>query len=181
MILWIRKKVLLPSLLAFIFFGFLFTFTLTDLLDTTAEIIPVNQNKETILFDENNYLDLILEINKEPESYLGKPVEISGFLIKEKVKDKFVYFVARYVINSCLADRVLMGMTVENVVEKDTAQGKIAPGAWVHVKGTLVTSQKPEKAGLIVIFVKEMNLQAEPLNPNVYVDCEAEDSLDATE
>ncbi|QGG47030.1 TIGR03943 family putative permease subunit [Heliorestis convoluta] len=179
MVFLLRKKVIL----AIVTIGLLGSLTLLYftpfslfIIDakTEQEELTLLSNKkeenEPIRFDEKNFLDLILEVNKEPEKYLGRPVEISGYLIKEKVQGENKFYVARYVINACLADTVLMGLGLENIIEKETEEGRIGAGVWVHIEGTFARAKAPQQSGELIIIVKKATVEDEPTNPNIYVE-----------
>lgn len=124
-----------------------------------------NESKkpEPVVFDEKNFLGLLIDITENPGGYEGRPVEISGFLFAPTKADKNNLYIARYVVSCCVADAVLTGMAVENT-------GKTEIGAWVRAKGTFVSSKCPDTPGGLTIKVKEIKPEPQPKNPYIYVD-----------
>ncbi|MBC9785465.1 DUF1980 domain-containing protein [Heliobacterium chlorum] len=130
------------------------------------------KEKSPVLFDEKNFLQLLLDINGKPDDFEGRPIEISGYLVQSPGGNQGLY-VGRYVVNCCVADTVIMGMAVDNLQqwmqEHTPEKDRIKIGSWVKAKGVMEKAKEPGTPGGLVIWVNEINMEAPPRNPYIYV------------
>ncbi|MTV50557.1 DUF1980 domain-containing protein [Heliobacillus mobilis] len=130
------------------------------------------KEKSPVLFDEKNFLQLLMDINGKPDDFEGRPIEISGYLVQSP-GDNHGLYVGRYVVNCCVADTVIMGMAVDNLQqwmqEHTPEKDRIKIGSWVKAKGVMEKAKEPGTPGGLVIWVNEINMEAPPRNPYIYV------------
>ncbi|EKQ57079.1 MULTISPECIES: TIGR03943 family protein [unclassified Clostridium] len=71
-----------------------------------------NSQQNTIIVDENNPMTLeYIRIN--PEKYVGKKLEIHGFICKENYLNKNQFIIGRIVMTCCAADSRVVGIVGE--------------------------------------------------------------------
>ncbi|ABZ83610.1 conserved hypothetical protein [Heliomicrobium modesticaldum Ice1] len=124
---------------------------------------------EPVLFDEKNFLSILLEINRDPDRFVGRPVEISGFLVDAPAGGEGLY-IGRYVINCCVADRVIMGVAVENTERWMKGEDKIKVGDWVKGTGVFQRARRPGTPGGLIVSLKGMVAETPPRNPYIYAE-----------
>ncbi|MZP29627.1 TIGR03943 family protein [Heliobacterium undosum] len=124
---------------------------------------------EPILFDEKNFLPILLEINQDPGKFAGRPVEISGFLVDAPAGGEGLY-IGRYVVNCCVADTVIMGLAVENTERWMKGEDKIKVGDWVKGTGVFQKARKPGTPGGLIVSLKGMVVETPPRNPYIYAE-----------
>ena len=97
-----------------------------------------------IVLDEGNYLPTYEAISTSPESYVGRTVEVSGFVYKgPSLGGEERFLTARELMWCCAVDATTIGFVSE------FPGGTVPPpSTWVVVKGTLgITSLKDLKTG----------------------------------
>ncbi|MBM7867783.1 DUF1980 domain-containing protein [Heliobacterium gestii] len=124
---------------------------------------------EPVLFDERNFLSLLMAINQEPGQFVDRPVEISGFLVDAPAGGEGLY-IGRYVVNCCVADTVIMGLPVENTERWMKGEDKIKVGDWVKGTGRLQKAVKAGAPGGLIVSLKELAVESRPRNPYIYAE-----------
>ncbi len=132
-------------------FGDYYNELMSDLLD--EPIIEVT---------DQNYLDIMTLLDLHLEKFIGKELEITGFVFREHDFDENRLVVARFSMTCCTADAGVYGTLVETeeayLYENDM---------WIKVRGTI---DKTEYHGyqLPIIQLREITVVAEPDSPYVY-------------
>lgn len=80
--------------------------------------------------DNNNYLDVLDELHRNLDNYIGREIVIDGFVFREKEFDKNQFVVARMLVSCCAADAQIIGLLVED-------KSDFEDDVWVRVKGTV--------------------------------------------
>ncbi len=87
----------------------------------------------TLVFDQDNYYENLYNIYKDLDAFVGRDVELTGFVFKDSDTlqgDEFV--AARLLMVCCAADMQTVGLLC-----RWTSAGELEPDTWVRVTGTL--------------------------------------------
>ncbi|WP_026675039.1 TIGR03943 family putative permease subunit [Alkalihalobacterium bogoriense] len=118
--------------------------------------------EEKIIITDENYLDIMTVLDLYLPDFLGKQVEILGFVYREEEFEDNQLVVARFAMTCCVADAAVFGTMVEadyaNEYENDT---------WVRVNGTLGESTYGEFR-IPLIHLQGIEVVDEPDNPYVF-------------
>jgi putative membrane protein len=119
--------------------------------------------KETVIeVTDQNYLDIMTLLDLHLEKFIGKELEITGFVFREQDFEENRLVVARFSMTCCTADAGVYGTLVETedayLYENDM---------WIKVRGTI---NKTEYHGyqLPIVQLREVTVVAEPDSPYVY-------------
>lgn len=119
-------------------------------------------NSEKIFVDDDRYVAILDIFYDQQHLFVGKEVEVTGFVYKEPEFKENQLVIARFGISCCVADAVVYGIfsTMEN------AQN-VKEDEWVKVTGTLSTThfQDSELPYLQISHVEKVE---QPENPYVY-------------
>ena len=90
-----------------------------------------NEYGQFIKIDDNN-LDILEKIQITPEMFIGKEIEINGFVCKENYLKNTQFIIGRISMTCCAADSKVLGILAEskNIIELNENQ-------WVTIKGSL--------------------------------------------
>jgi putative membrane protein len=88
--------------------------------------------KDLIQVKEEGFIEILSTLDLFMNNFIGKKIEISGFVYREAEMKDNQFVVARFSIQCCTADGSPFGM----MVQFDQSQ-KLAKDAWVKVTGTL--------------------------------------------
>ncbi|MEB4870201.1 TIGR03943 family protein [Priestia megaterium] len=128
-----------------------------------------------ISINDTDYIPVMGIIEGNTEQFIGKKIEVNGFVYREKGFKDSQFVVARFGISCCAADASVYGLlsTLENAsaLKKDT---------WVHIKGII---QKTTYNGEIVPYIQVQEIESidQPDNPYVYELYQAEQLIDPEE
>ncbi|MFE4046694.1 MULTISPECIES: TIGR03943 family putative permease subunit [Priestia] len=120
------------------------------------------REKTKISINDTDYISVINTIEDNTDQFVGKKIEVSGFVYHEKGFKNNQFVVARFGISCCAADASVYGLlsTLENALtlKKDT---------WVHIKGII---QKTTYNGENVPYIQVQQIESidQPDNPYVY-------------
>ncbi|RXJ03823.1 TIGR03943 family protein [Anaerobacillus alkaliphilus] len=126
------------------------------------ELMTELLNEPVIQVTDQNYLDIMTLLDLHLESFIGKELEITGFVFREQDFEENRLVVARFSMTCCTADAGVYGTLVEtedaHLYENDM---------WIRVRGTI---NKTEYHGyqLPIIQLREVTVVAEPESPYVY-------------
>ncbi len=118
--------------------------------------------KDKLLFQEENYKELLLEVHEQPEEYKGVEIEISGIL-QQSGHPEGMFGVGRYVISCCADHSQVVGLLcsseefIENMEEEE----------WIQVQGEL---DYVEHEGEIKPLVNPSQVEktSTPDNPHIF-------------
>ncbi|GAE25438.1 hypothetical protein JCM9140_1433 [Halalkalibacter wakoensis JCM 9140] len=115
-----------------------------------------------IVVTEENYLDMMTMLDLQLEQFIGKPIEITGFVYREPEFEDDQLVVARFGMTCCVADASVFGTMVEaseaSQFENDT---------WVRVTGILDQTQYNEFR-IPLIQLREIEVIDQPESPYVF-------------
>ncbi|MFD9365625.1 TIGR03943 family putative permease subunit [Priestia megaterium] len=115
-----------------------------------------------ISINDTDYIPVMNIIENNTNQFIGKKIQVNGFVYREKGFKDTQFVVARFGISCCVADASVYGLlsTLENAsaLKKDT---------WVHIKGVL---KKTTYNGESVPYVQVQQIESihQPNNPYVY-------------
>lgn len=89
---------------------------------------------------DQNFLAVMTEINLFPQDYVGKEIEMKGFISKGKSTAPETFSVARYVVGCCVGDASPYGL-----VGKTPEVTQYTDGNWVEMQGIVETSESNGK------------------------------------
>jgi uncharacterized repeat protein (TIGR03943 family) len=72
-----------------------------------------------------------MQVDPEPSRHAGRPVQVSGFVYRDKRYPEDVFFVSRFVVQCCAVDATPVGLPVRATGAEVPEEGK-----WVAVEGT---------------------------------------------
>ena len=84
-----------------------------------------------IKIDDDN-LDVLEEIQIDPERFIGKEIELCGFICKENYLKNTQFVIGRIIMTCCAADSKIVGILAE---DKDII--KVKENEWVTVRGVI--------------------------------------------
>jgi putative membrane protein len=120
-------------------------------------------DKDEIILNEKNFLDVINELNTHTEECKGKKVEFSGFILKEKNLDKSEFLVGRMILSCCAADA--QGIAI--LCQHDNIQN-LKQDQWVKIKGIVDTTKDKKGGRMLVIKVESIETIDIPVNKYLY-------------
>lgn len=104
---------------------------------TAVEPSEVTTEDGALLSEDNDtFLEVLTDLHENPEAFMGKSIELEGFVYRQEDFNNNAFVVGRLLITCCAADASVIGIYIEgenaNQFENDT---------WVHIKGTVSEAQ----------------------------------------
>ncbi len=135
---------------------------LGDLNSIGADISFSNQEK-AFNFGTDKYTmkDWAIEFNRNPnlDDYVGKKVNVTGFVFKPDYLDSNQFLISRFVVRCCAVDAVPTGIIVVN-----NSQEEFKDDDWLEIKGIFeITETNNQKE--IAIKPDSIKKISEPANP----------------
>lgn len=120
------------------------------------------QDSDKIVIDDERYNDIMLIIHEDLEPFIGKEVELVGFVYKDEQTAENEFLIARFGITCCVADAFVYGIrssseAVANLNEDD----------WIRAIGTLSSYQLDDWT-LPFIQITDLEQIDQPANPYIY-------------
>lgn len=117
---------------------------------------------DRIYVEQDGFIEIISAVDLFVDNFIGKEIELSGFIYREEEMRKNQFVIARFEIQCCSADALPFGL----MVELDDA-AKYATDTWVNIVGTI---GKTEYNGneIMKIDAKSVTEIPEPSEPYVY-------------
>lgn len=119
-------------------------------------------NQDTIQITQDNYMALMEVIYDYPDEFVGKTIELTGFVYNDPNNEN-QQFIFRFGIIHCIADSGVYGLLTTN------SQEHFADNTWVKASGTLkLTYHNSLKQSLPTLELTDLQQIQEPENPYVY-------------
>ncbi|MBD2868069.1 TIGR03943 family putative permease subunit [Paenibacillus arenilitoris] len=115
---------------------------------------------------EKQFIETLTTLDLFREAFIGKEVELTGFVYREDDMGEGRFAVSRFAMNCCSADAMPYGLMIEWPKAIDYANDE-----WVTVKGKLVASTYLENEIIMLEATKLERVEA-PESPYVYPDLE---------
>ncbi|MCU6709247.1 TIGR03943 family protein [Paenibacillus sp. J5C_2022] len=122
--------------------------------------------QELIAVPEKQFIETLTTLDLYREAFIGKEVEITGFVYREEEMGEDRIAVSRFAMNCCSADALPYGLMI--IWPKAREYGE---DEWVRVRGKLTTSLYREHE-IIVIDTRKIERIEAPESPYVYPDLE---------
>jgi putative membrane protein len=132
---------------------------------TEKEYKELKQNlaqNPSITMNDNVYSTYHDEIMRAPAKYIGREIELKGFIYKEDELKADQFVIARFLITHCVADASIIGFLSE-FPEATTLQ----QNTWIEAKGVLDISTF-NGIEFPVIKIKKLKELREPEEPYLY-------------
>ncbi|MDG5787693.1 TIGR03943 family protein [Evansella sp. AB-P1] len=120
------------------------------------------EHEDIITVTEENYLDVMTVLDLYLDRFIGKEIEIVGFVFREDDFDDNEIVVARFAMTCCTADAGVYGTLVES-----SEADQFDMDTWVYARGEII---KGEYMGFQIPIVTNSILREveEPSTPYVY-------------
>ncbi|MGM0881982.1 MAG: TIGR03943 family putative permease subunit [Bacillota bacterium] len=119
-----------------------------------------------ITVPEKQFIETLTTLDLYREAFIGKEIEITGFVYREEDMGEERFAVSRFAMNCCSADALPYGLMINWPKAMDYADDE-----WVSVKGRLTTSTYLDNEVITIEAVKLERIKA-PESPYVYPDLE---------
>ncbi|WP_246096523.1 TIGR03943 family putative permease subunit [Paenibacillus sinopodophylli] len=113
---------------------------------------------------EIQFIETLTTLDLYREAFIGKEIEITGFVYREEDMGKERLAVSRFAMNCCSADALPYGLMINWPKALDYVDDE-----WVTVKGTLTTSTYMDNEIITLDAIKIERVKA-PESPYVYPD-----------
>lgn len=113
---------------------------------------------------EKQFIETLTTLDLFREAFIGKEIEITGFVYREEDMGKDRFAVSRFAMNCCSADALPYGLMIIWPKAMDYVEDE-----WVSVKGTFTTSSYMDNEIITLEAVKLERIKA-PESPYVYPD-----------
>jgi putative membrane protein len=121
----------------------------------------IYQNDVIVVKDEL-YMEILTAIDLFLESFVGKTIEISGFVYREPDMNQNQFVVGRFAMDCCSADALPYGVLIE-----DTNGSEYENDTWIKVRGQIDTTIY--NGNEIMVFKPEsIESIAAPATPYIY-------------
>lgn len=117
-----------------------------------------------ITVPEKQFIETLTTLDLYREAFIGKEIEITGFVYREEDMGEERFAVSRFAMNCCSADALPYGLMINWPKAMDYVDDE-----WVSVKGTLTTSTYQGNEIITIEAVKLERIKA-PESPYVYPD-----------
>ncbi|HWR42875.1 TIGR03943 family putative permease subunit [Sporomusa sp.] len=108
-----------------------------------------------------NFTEVMFEVNSFPNDYVGKEIEITGFVLKDATMTPTHFALARYVIVCCSADASPYGLVCNYTTTDYPAD------TWLTIRGT-IQLEKQQNKNLAVVNVTTARSVPKPARPYIY-------------
>lgn len=130
--------------------------------------LPVLALDQPIIMDEENFLQLLEDLWCNTDAYLGRDLEMLGFVYEDPALGPHDFVVARLVMTCCAADAEVAGLLC-----RYSERHALTPGQWVTVRGTLAQMPYYHMAEQAVINmpylqVREISPSEKPAQEYIY-------------
>ncbi|MDQ8733160.1 TIGR03943 family putative permease subunit [Paenibacillus sp. LHD-38] len=117
-----------------------------------------------ISIPEKQFIETLTTLDLFREAFMGKEIEITGFVYREEDMGKERFAVSRFAMSCCSADALPYGLMINWPKASEYADDE-----WVTVKGTLTTSTYMNNEIILLDAVKLERIKT-PESPYVYPD-----------
>lgn len=121
-------------------------------------------HEEVISVPEKQFIETLTTLDLYRQNYMGKTVEISGFVHRQEGMTKDQFALSRFAMNCCSADALPYGLMI-SYPRAATYNNDV----WLKVRGEL-TEEMFDGNPIIVLKAKQIQAIAAPESPYVYPD-----------
>jgi putative membrane protein len=117
---------------------------------------------EKIVVEEETYIQTMNIIDMDPDKFVGKKMEVIGFVFREPDFKENQMVVARFGLSCCVADSSVYGTLSTGDMVKDLKEDQ-----WVRVIGTITKTEYNEWV-LPYLQIEEIEIIKKPEQPYIY-------------
>jgi putative membrane protein len=117
--------------------------------------------KDKVEVKEELFIETISAVDLYLDRFVGKTIELSGFVFREEDMDKKAFIIARFALQCCSADAAPYGIMVE--YDRASAFGD---DSWVKVTGAIAKARYHD---MDILTVKAMRIEKIPEPKTAYV------------
>ncbi len=111
-------------------------------LETLDEELPYDVKGSEVIIKPEHYGTWYLDARDYPQRYLGKTVDFTAQIMKNRQFDKFMFVPGRMSMTCCEADMAFLGyLAVYKGIDR------FKEGQWVHLKAKFTVKKRPEYEG----------------------------------
>jgi putative membrane protein len=130
--------------------------------DDETEDNSLKLQGDTVVMDDNNFVNWVQEIYNNPSKYEGKKIEVTGFVFKDKQFKSNEFVPARLMMVCCAADMSPIGLLAQYNNASELRQD-----SWFNFSGKIVIGEfKGQQTAVIDIESAERTVK--PKNEYVY-------------
>jgi len=115
-----------------------------------------------IIVEEQSFIETLTTLDLFRKPFIGKEVEISGFVYRSEGMNKQQFVISRFIMNCCSADASPYGL----LVQFDHAN-RYPDDTWIKIRGTLDQTVFNENE-ILVLQAKQIQKITPPESPYVY-------------
>jgi putative membrane protein len=136
--------------------------------ESSEPVVSLEQmrSSDKIVLNNDNYTEVLSDIEQNPDQYLGKAIEVEGFVYRDPQFQPDEFVIARMFMVCCAADTQIIGFMCQ-WEESD----QIEISQWLSIKGVLEVETYEtdgQQTFMPVIKVKEAEKLETPENQYVY-------------
>lgn len=126
------------------------------------ELASELKRQDKIIVTEENYLDIMTVLDLYIDQFIGKDLEIVGFVYREPDFNEDQFVVARFSMTCCVADAAVYGTLIQ--AQEDI---HLEDDTWLKVNGTLDKTEYHDFT-IPYLHLRELQIVDEPDIPYVY-------------
>lgn len=126
------------------------------------QLEPLKPWAGTLLVDKKNFLSALDGICAKPDSYLGKKVEIYGYVYRDQELETNQFVIARSLMTCCLADLQVIGIVCEYGQAEDLTEK-----GWYKVTGIVEKTNYQGQDSAKIVLEKAVKT-AKPKDEYIY-------------
>ena len=130
--------------------------------------LKLPMESEVLMFNDKNYFRLLNDIGTNLESYIGKKVQINGFVYKDESFKEGEFVVARMLMTCCAADTQTVGLLC-----KWSEAEALNKDEWISISGVLdigtyLNKSNGKEIKLPAVIVEKVDKIEKIENPYIY-------------
>ncbi len=118
--------------------------------------------QDTIIVSEDKYIPIMNIIDSNVDQFVGKELEIVGFVYRELDFTKDQIVIARFGLSCCVADASIYGTLSTGDLVKELENDQ-----WIRAKGTITTTEYNDWI-LPYLQISELEIIEQPKEPYIY-------------
>lgn len=130
--------------------------------EMSRPLAPKLKQLSTIEVTDRDYTEIMSELQFFSQDYIGKEIQLTGFVFKSPQDANSQFSLVRYVVMCCTSDAVPYGILCEL---PDAAKYK--DGTWLTIKGVIQKTKSEDKVVPVVKITSAQQIP-EPKAPYVY-------------
>lgn len=100
----------------------------------------------------------LLASTDDPEFFIGKNIDVTGFIVADQKDPKHVFYVSRFIVTCCVVDARPVGVPVYLPDWKN----RFSEDAWVRLTGVFQSNESRMNQEMVVVSVKTLEAVDQP-------------------